>query len=1276
MAKQTKKIDAQMHRIAFERFDDFLTQRQHEVQGEDGTDIRDKMMSMRMSPWAIGYAAFNIHTAYAANMRQLFPKLMSIEDPAASAAQHRLLMGTIYADPAHSHVGSQTIMQDYRPGHDLILGEQGFLASTHSWSEAMRLKDPGLGCLGYVYDDVAYYFMADYPNRLIHRLNSAHEVSPAETARARGLIDRIVAGRVSKYNSQPLAPPTMTRGYSRRVLVCDQTFADASTIFGRIDEAGFEAMLLAALEENPDAEILVKTHPDAAWEPENRTGYYTHLTDTGRVRILRAPMNPYLLFDQVDKVYVGTSQLGLEALFAGKEVVCFGAPFYAGWGLTDDRQQIPHRHRTRTLEDIFHIFYIWYTIYHVPGASQTPARIEDALDYIEEHRPVRPPEPRWSASETPKVSVIVPVYDVEAYIEPCLRSVQAQSLSDIEIITINDRSPDQSQAVIDRLAAEDPRIRPIVLEKNIGQGFARNIGLEAARGAFVWFLDSDDFMPSPDHLRQVYDCAQADSADMVRGRKLFEQIEDADGVIQEMKRDRCEIYFDTPFHGATLATEKRILRSRHFCNWLYRRAMLDQHNIRFLTAQWEERPFLLRALLSAGSISSTTSEAFVYRIRQASTARRRKTASDSFNQLANLEQVSAVLKEFGAYQPDSPLRYVAGFMLMQAVHILFNGFAYRTVRATEGRADTRRFVARVAKVIEASGLGFDDMVFDAPQISRERLGDHSYRLLFEALRQRRFKFVESAVNQTALRQETVMEALLKKPATPDEAAFQTALSLYARNERVTTATDLAPVTKKPRLILHVGQTKTGSTYIQHFLEQNRPALLRAGVWVPDTGLFWQPTRPHKQAGHGNVTREAVTQGSAIRDHIEAALSLAGGQIHTVILSSEAYFLNRRSALIPDHFNDYHTEMIGYFRRQDDWANSQYAEFVAGGAMGRVAVPFADWIAAPVTRERLDYFSYCQMWAARLGPENVHVRIYDRDRLKGGDVVSDFLATLGLDSIAGLERPDQHQANDMPFNTAHAVMLREINGYEWPETADYLDFVQDVSERVAAAQAGPEIGTNASAVLITPDERTRLLADLADTNAAFARQFCPDGQGFAPLAGQAPASPCAQETILRSHDVAAIYDALADYETGDKLSLSKLRAQSQEPAPAKPAFETAEELRALRGILLDIQGLPQQVARGAEIEAEITVFNLTACHLPTRFLGNAVTLSYHILDKQMGHVVWDGVRSHFPDPIDHQYRGPLQITAPDARGVYLVQAGLVFEGQRWFESPRLWEFKVT
>lgn len=1258
---------ARQHRRAYEIFDDFLTLRQREARAEDGTDIRAAVLARRDARWAIGYTDHNLSVSYAANMRLLWSDLVPFDQPAAQQARNHLLMGTIHADPAHSHAGGVAVLQNHRPEDRLLLGEQGFLASTHSWPEAFSRKMPSMNCLGYVYDDIAHYFMADYPNRLIHRLNSDHRLTSAETDRARRLIDRIVGNRISKYNAQPILHPAMSRGYAERVLVCDQTFGDASTRFGRIDEAGFEKMLLAALTENPEAEILVKTHPDTSWDAERRSGYYNHLTDTGRVRILRRPINPYALFDVVSKVYVGTSQVGLEALFAGKEVICFGAPFYAGWGLTDDRQQVPHRHRRRSLEEIFHYFYIWYTIYHVPGAAQVPSEIEAVLDHLETHRPARLPQPRPAPEGVPKVSVIIPVHGVEPYIEACLRSVMAQTLAEIEIITVNDRSPDQSQAVIDLLAAEDARIRPIVLERNLGQGFARNIGLEEARGDYVWFLDADDFMPSRDHLRQVHECALADAADMVRGRKLFEQVENEAGTVLERRRDHCEIFFDTPFHGRSLAEEPRVLRSRHFCNWLYRRDFLDRHGIRFLTAQWEERPFLLRALLSAERLSGTTSEAFVYRLRPGSTARRAKTGRDSFNQLANFEQIVDVLADFDAFAPGSPHRYTAGYMVMQALHILFHGFAYRTLREAGDGAAVQHFLDRVAQVLGRSGLGFEDMVFDAPQISRERLGTQAYRLLFEALRQRRFDHVDLALDQAALDQETVMRALLEPPADADAAAFQAALSLYARNDRICTAPDRAPVAQKPRLVIHVGQTKTGSTILQHFLEQNRPALLREGVWVPDKGLFWQKTRPHKQAGHADLTHEAVTGGQAIRDHIEAALSLAEGRIHTVILSSEAYFLNPRSVLIPGHFPGYAAEMIGYFRRQDDWANSQYAEFVAGGAMGRVSVPFAEWLAEPATRARLDYHSYCQLWATQIGAGNVHARLYDRAALRGGDIVSDFLSVLGLEALDDLPRPPQRQSNKMPLSTAHAMLLREINSYDWPDRGQYLDFVQDVTDRAAVLRgaAAPAGGVN----VISEAQRQRLMADLAPQNAAFAAQFCAEaGPAFAaPCRGDSPGG----ESGLAAPEIAAVHDMLRFYDSGGRTA----PPDTAPAAFAKPPPPDAATLEALSGLVMDLRNLPPQVGSGAYVPVEFTIFNLSNFRLPPLFEERPITLSYHILDAQMKPVIWDGLRHRLEADLDWRYRAEVPIRVPGSPGHYRVQPALVAEGLRWFESPRSWAFEV-
>lgn len=93
----------------------------------------------------------------------------------------------------------------------------------------------------------------------------------------------------------------------------------------------------------------------------------------------------------------------------------------------------------------------------------------------------------------PKISVIVPIYNVEKYLDRCIKSVQQQSLKDIEIILVDDQSPDNCPSMCDKYAQEDSRIK-VIHKKNGGLGLARNSGLEIATGEYVTFIDSDDFI--------------------------------------------------------------------------------------------------------------------------------------------------------------------------------------------------------------------------------------------------------------------------------------------------------------------------------------------------------------------------------------------------------------------------------------------------------------------------------------------------------------------------------------------------------------------------------------------------------------------------------------------------------------------------------------------------------------------------------------------------------------------------------------------------------------
>lgn len=153
---------------------------------------------------------------------------------------------------------------------------------------------------------------------------------------------------------------------------------------------------------------------------------------------------------------------------------------------------------------------------------------------------------------TPKVSIIVPVYNVEKYIEKCINSLKNQTLSDIEIILVDDSSTDSSLKLCQKAAEEDARIK-VIHKINEGAGMARNAGLEVAKGEYIGFIDSDDFVEE-----NMYEtlCAKADEygSDLILSGILF-----VDGnMFSETGEKESKIYFDTDTHFETPESLKEL----------------------------------------------------------------------------------------------------------------------------------------------------------------------------------------------------------------------------------------------------------------------------------------------------------------------------------------------------------------------------------------------------------------------------------------------------------------------------------------------------------------------------------------------------------------------------------------------------------------------------------------------------------------------------------------------------------------------------------------------
>lgn len=179
-----------------------------------------------------------------------------------------------------------------------------------------------------------------------------------------------------------------------------------------------------------------------------------------------------------------------------------------------------------------------------------------------------------NADARPKVSLLVPIYNVERYLRECLQSAADQTLTDIEIICINDGSTDGSRAIIEEFLS-DSRFR-VIDKENSGYGASMNQGLDACRGEYVGILESDDFL-SAEGLETLYNLAKADDADVAKSDFYFywsepEEREERFGWVTSARtglvspREFTDVFYLKPSIWSAL----------------YKRSFLEDHEIRFL----------------------------------------------------------------------------------------------------------------------------------------------------------------------------------------------------------------------------------------------------------------------------------------------------------------------------------------------------------------------------------------------------------------------------------------------------------------------------------------------------------------------------------------------------------------------------------------------------------------------------------------------------------------------------------------------------------------------
>ncbi|MFH8895821.1 bifunctional glycosyltransferase family 2 protein/CDP-glycerol:glycerophosphate glycerophosphotransferase [Streptomyces coeruleorubidus] len=240
----------------------------------------------------------------------------------------------------------------------------------------------------------------------------------------------------------------------------------------------------------------------------------------------------------------------------------------------------------------------------------------------------------------PRFSVIVPAYQVQAYLHECLESVLSQSCPDLELIVVDDCSPDACGAIIDEFAARDARVHPVHLPENVGLGRARNAGVAHASGDYLLFLDSDDTL-TPDALRSIADRLKETGDPDVLVFDYARTYWTGEAIRNQASLQLTE-QGPAPFRLEDRPGLLRLLMVAW--NKAYRREFVEEKGFAFPPGYYEDTPWTYPVLMTAESIATLDRVCVHYRQRRQGSILR-TTSERHFDVFEQYDRMFAFLEE-------------------------------------------------------------------------------------------------------------------------------------------------------------------------------------------------------------------------------------------------------------------------------------------------------------------------------------------------------------------------------------------------------------------------------------------------------------------------------------------------------------------------------------------------------------------------------------------------------------------------------------------------------
>lgn len=243
-----------------------------------------------------------------------------------------------------------------------------------------------------------------------------------------------------------------------------------------------------------------------------------------------------------------------------------------------------------------------------------------------------------------KISIIIPVFNKENYLDECLISATTQTLDDIEIVCVNDGSTDNSQKILEKYSSEDSRIK-IIKQDNHGPGYARNEGLKIAGGEYIFFLDADDWIEK-DTLEKLYDDAKKNDSQLV----LFNALEHLPD-----NQFRKRIYYSEDIPNTFDFHQKKDIVMNNFlivCTKLHKNEFIKENHLAFSdTGLFEDVFFHIKSMIRAKKVSYVNEIFYNYRRTETNTRQSKSIQNKKSHEfLQVLDEIKVFLTQEQVYQ--------------------------------------------------------------------------------------------------------------------------------------------------------------------------------------------------------------------------------------------------------------------------------------------------------------------------------------------------------------------------------------------------------------------------------------------------------------------------------------------------------------------------------------------------------------------------------------------------------------------------------------------------